>query len=89
VRLIAHVPLIIPEGCAFRVGNDVRSWVPGQAWVFDDTIEHEAWNNSDELRVILMFDVWHPQLSQAERALVTAMSSGIKAFTQADGGYAL
>jgi aspartyl/asparaginyl beta-hydroxylase (cupin superfamily) len=89
VRLITHLPLIVPDGCAFRVGNDVRNWVPGQAWVFDDTIEHEAWNDSDELRVILMFDVWHPQLSPAERALVTAMSSGIKAFTQADGGYAL
>jgi aspartyl/asparaginyl beta-hydroxylase (cupin superfamily) len=89
VRLVTHLPLIIPDGCAFRVGNDVRSWVPGQAWVFDDTIEHEAWNNSEQLRVILMFDVWHPQLSPAERTLITAMSSGIKAFTQADANYAL
>jgi aspartyl/asparaginyl beta-hydroxylase (cupin superfamily) len=46
-RLVVHVPLIVPEKCGFRVGNDVREWVPGKAWVFDDTIEHEAWNDSD------------------------------------------
>jgi aspartyl/asparaginyl beta-hydroxylase (cupin superfamily) len=46
----------------FRVGNDVREWVPGRAWVFDDTIEHEAWNDSDKLRVVLIFDIWHPHL---------------------------
>lgn len=45
-RLICHVPLIVPPGCHFRVGNDVRQWEKGKAWVFDDTIEHEAKNNS-------------------------------------------
>ncbi len=44
-----------------------------EAWVFDDTIEHEAWNDSDELRIILIFDVWNPFLSEAERELITAM----------------
>jgi aspartyl/asparaginyl beta-hydroxylase (cupin superfamily) len=88
-RLVTHVPLIIPPGCGFRVGNDVREWVPGQAWVFDDTIEHEAWNDSDQLRVILMFDVWHPHLSEAERRMVTALSQGIQAFTQSEGGFGL
>jgi aspartate beta-hydroxylase len=89
VRLVTHLPLIIPPDCGFRVGNDIREWVPGQAWVFDDTIEHEAWNDSDQLRVILMFDVWHPQLSSAERAMITAMTRGINEFTQTEGGYAL
>jgi aspartyl/asparaginyl beta-hydroxylase (cupin superfamily) len=88
-RLVTHVPLIIPPGCGFRVGNDVREWVPGQAWVFDDTIEHEAWNDSAQLRVILMFDVWHPHLSEAERRMVTALSQGIQAFTQSEGGFGL
>lgn len=89
VRLVTHLPLIVPPGCAFRVGNDVRAWEEGKAWVFDDTIEHEAWNDSDQLRVILMFDIWHPHLSEAERAMITAMTRGINAFTQAEGGYAL
>ena len=81
VRLVTHVPLIIPENCGFRVGNETRQWVPGQAWVFDDTIEHEAWNDSDLLRVVLIFDIWHPELTPPERALVTALSAGVNAFS--------
>ncbi len=81
VRLVAHLPLIIPEGCGFRVGNETRQWVPGTAWVFDDTLEHEAWNDSDQLRAILIFDVWHPHLTAAERALITALSAGLNQFT--------
>jgi aspartyl/asparaginyl beta-hydroxylase (cupin superfamily) len=88
-RLVAHLPLIVPPGCGFRVGNDTREWVPGKAWVFDDTVEHEAWNDSAQLRVILMFDIWHPQLSSAERALVSAMSAGIHAFSATAGGFGL
>jgi aspartyl/asparaginyl beta-hydroxylase (cupin superfamily) len=89
VRLVTHLPLIVPSGCGFRVGNETRQWVPDQAWVFDDTIEHEAWNDSGQLRVILMFDVWHPQLSAAERALITAMSAGMNAFSAGEGGFGL
>ena len=87
VRLVTHLALIIPEGCRFRVGNDTRQWVPGRALVFDDTIEHEAWNDSDQLRVVLIFDIWHPQLSPAERALITALTTGINAFTGGSGGF--
>jgi aspartyl/asparaginyl beta-hydroxylase (cupin superfamily) len=79
-RLVTHLPLIIPEKCRFRVGNDTRQWVPGNAWVFDDTIEHEAWNDSDKLRVVLIFDIWHPRLTLAERAMITALTSGLNAF---------
>jgi len=89
VRLVAHLPLIIPEGCNFRVGNEVRDWVPGKAWIFDDTIEHEAWNGSDSLRVILMFDVWHPHLTDAERAMITATSAAMNAFRGHSGGFDL
>lgn len=88
-RLVVHLPLIVPPGCGFRVGNDTREWVPGKAWVFDDTIEHEAWNDSAQLRTVLIFDIWHPHLSQAERAMVTAMSRGINAFSQGEGGFGL
>jgi aspartyl/asparaginyl beta-hydroxylase (cupin superfamily) len=86
VRLVTHLPLIIPAGCGFRVGNDTRQWIPGKAWVFDDTIEHEAWNDSDKLRVVLIFDIWHPHLTAAERVMVTALTAGLNAFTGASGG---
>lgn len=72
-RLICHLPLIVPHSCALRVGNDTREFEEGRAWVFDDTIEHEAWNLSEHPRVILLFEVWRPELSEAERALVSAM----------------
>ena len=76
-RLICHLPLIVPEGCHFRVGNEVRKWVEGQAWVFDDTMEHEAWNDSGETRVILLFEIWRPELTIEERGLVNAMFEAI------------
>jgi aspartyl/asparaginyl beta-hydroxylase (cupin superfamily) len=72
-RLVCHLPLIVPPGCWFRVGAETRSWEVGKAWVFDDTIEHEALNPSDALRVILIVDAWHPDLGPAERAAVTAV----------------
>lgn len=73
VRLLVHLPLIVPPNCGFRVGSQTRQWVPGQALVFDDTIEHEAWNLSDELRVVLIFDIWHPDLSAEECTLLDAL----------------
>ena len=72
-RLVVHLPLVLPGPARFRVGNDTRAWRMGEAWVFDDTIEHEAWNDADETRVILIFDIWNPLLSQAERELISAM----------------
>jgi aspartyl/asparaginyl beta-hydroxylase (cupin superfamily) len=79
-RLICHLPLIVPPGCALRVGNDTRPWREGEVVVFDDTIEHEAWNRSAELRVVLLFDIWRPELTQTERSLVAAMLESIDRF---------
>ncbi|HEY9233812.1 MULTISPECIES: aspartyl/asparaginyl beta-hydroxylase domain-containing protein [Phenylobacterium] len=73
VRLLAHLPLILPGPARFRVGNDTRRWKMGEAWVFDDTIDHEAWNDADEMRVILIFDVWNPYLEPGERELISAL----------------
>ena len=67
VRLVAHLPLIVPPGCGFRVGATTRQWEVGKVFVFDDTIEHEAWNDSDQLRVVLIFDLWPPALDVGER----------------------
>jgi aspartyl/asparaginyl beta-hydroxylase (cupin superfamily) len=72
-RLVCHLPLIVPEGCWFRVGGETRYWKPGEAFVFDDTIEHEAMNPTDELRVVFIFDVWHPDLSPIEQEAIAAL----------------
>ncbi len=70
-RLVAHLPLIVPRDCWFRVGGTTREWKRGEAFVFDDTIEHEAANDSDELRVVMIIDCWHPDIAPAERAAIT------------------
>jgi aspartyl/asparaginyl beta-hydroxylase (cupin superfamily) len=70
VRTTVHLPLIVPEGCGLRVGAETRNFEEGVAWAFDDTIEHEAWNDSDAPRAIFILDVWNPLLSEAERAAV-------------------
>lgn len=79
-RLICHLPLSVPPDCALRVGNETREWREGELVVFDDTIEHEAWNRSARLRVILLFDIWRPELSEIERALVAEMLESIDRF---------
>ena len=76
-RLIGHLPLIIPDDCGFRVGNQIRPWVLGEAFLFDDTIEHEAWNHSSEDRFVLIFEVWKPELNEAEQALITRMLTAV------------
>ncbi|MCV2357835.1 aspartyl/asparaginyl beta-hydroxylase domain-containing protein [Paucibacter sp. TC2R-5] len=88
-RLVTHLPLIVPPNCGFRVGNQIRSWQPGQAWVFDDTIEHEAWNDSDQLRVVLIFDIWHPALTPAEHRMIALMAQAQDQFLGKAGGFEL
>ena len=78
-RFICHLPVIDPGKCRFRVGNETRDWVQGKGWAFDDSIEHEAWNGSDKTRVILLFDVWRPELTDEERRLVVSLFETIDA----------
>ncbi|MEQ1808421.1 MAG: aspartyl/asparaginyl beta-hydroxylase domain-containing protein [Terricaulis sp.] len=79
-RLVAHLPLIIPQKCSLRVGFERREWRVGEIVVFDDTIEHEASNDSDELRAVLIFDVWNPYLTEAERPFVNDLIEARRAF---------
>ena len=79
-RLIGHLPLIIPDDCSFRVGNQTRPWIVGEAFLFDDTIEHEAWNHSSEDRFVLIFEVWKPELNEAEQALITRMLTAVDSY---------
>jgi aspartate beta-hydroxylase len=69
-RAIVHLPLVVPPGCSFRVGGETREWRVGEAFAFDDTIEHEAWNRSAEPRIVLILDVWNPHLDAAEQDLL-------------------
>jgi Aspartyl/Asparaginyl beta-hydroxylase len=82
-RLIVHLPLIVPDGCRLRVGNDVRDVVAGKVMIFDDSIEHEAWNDSEDTRVILLFEIWRPELSATERHALTAMFEAIGTYPSA------
>jgi aspartyl/asparaginyl beta-hydroxylase (cupin superfamily) len=79
-RLVVHLPLVLPSGCGFRVGGETREWRIGEAWVFDDTIEHAAWNDSDETRIILICDIWSPRLSPDERAAIRTVIAATDAF---------
>jgi aspartyl/asparaginyl beta-hydroxylase (cupin superfamily) len=74
-RVILHLPLIVPEGCGFRVGGEARRWETGKAMVFDDMTTHEAWNDGDRIRVVLIADLWRPELSSAEREAVSELMS--------------
>lgn len=85
-RYICHLPLVVPENCAMRVGSETRPWKVGEACIFDDSIEHEAWNrNAEHLRVVMIFDIWRPELSETERDLISATLQAVDAFGVAPG----
>jgi len=79
-RLICHLPLIVPKGCWLRVGNETREWEEGKLLIFDDSIEHEAKNPTGELRIILLFDIWRPELTGEEKAAVSSIFGAIDSF---------
>lgn len=83
-RLIGHLPLIVPQNCgALRVGNESRAWEAGKMLIFDDSVEHEAWNDSNEERVVLLFEFWRPELSAEERTLVSTLLETTREFSAA------
>jgi aspartyl/asparaginyl beta-hydroxylase (cupin superfamily) len=77
-RLICHLPVLAPAGCALRVGPMTRSWEEGKALIFDDSFEHEAWNRGSRLRVVLLFEIWRPEISLAERDELTALFEAVR-----------
>jgi aspartate beta-hydroxylase len=86
VRLVTHLPLIVPPDCALRVGGEIHAWREGHCVTFDDTFEHEAWNRSAETRVVLILDSWNPDLTEAECAAVTELIEAIGDFNAASCG---
>lgn len=87
-RLICHLPLIVPDGCALRVGAHTRAWRPGEMLIFDDSIEHEAWNRGHVTRVILLFEIWRPEITTDEREALARLFQAIDQFgpAQIDAG---
>ena len=79
-RLICHLPLTVPPGCGLRVGEESRETQRGRGWAFDDSINHEAWNNGKTPRTILLFDVWRPELTHDERHLITSLLEAVSGF---------
>ena len=79
-RLICHLPLITNADCAIRVGNETRTWQQGRLLIFDDSIEHEAWNRGQATRIILLFEIWRPEISRDERKALTAIFEAITAY---------
>ena len=84
-RAVTHLPLIVPEDCAIKVGGELHAWQKGRCVTFDDTFEHEAWNRSQQTRVVLILDVWNPHLSQAECESVTELVEAIGTFNRESG----
>jgi aspartyl/asparaginyl beta-hydroxylase (cupin superfamily) len=80
-RLIAHLPLLVPEKCRIRVGFEEREWKIGETLIFDDTLLHEAVNDSDDLRVVLIFDLWNPLLTDDERRLASKLAVATRQFS--------
>jgi len=82
-RLTVHLPLIVPENCgAMIVGGEARPWEVGKCLIFDDSMVHEARNNSDHTRVVLIFDIWNPYLTKPEREGMTTAVDAIGRFNR-------
>lgn len=85
-RLICHIPLVVPDNCRLRVGAETRAVVEGKAMIFDDSFEHEAWNDSDSVRAVLLFEIWRPELSEDERVALTVMYEAVTGYPSAQDG---
>lgn len=80
-RLVMHLPLKVPEDCALNiVGAGEHHWQEGKLMMFDDTYQHEAWNRSNETRLILLMDCWNPHLTAEERLAITRLVESISDF---------
>jgi aspartate beta-hydroxylase len=84
-RLVTHLPLIVPDNCAIRVGGEEHAWREGRCVTFDDTFEHEAWNRSGRTRVVMLMDVWNPYLTEVEREALGVLVPAIGDFNEAAG----
>lgn len=82
LRVVVHLPLIVPADCAIVVGGETHAWREGEVVVFDDTFVHEAWNRGPSRRVILLMDTWNPHLSEVEREALAELVGAIGDFNR-------
>ena len=73
VRLRCHLGIKVPEGCGINVHNVEKTWEAGKCIVFDDSFTHAVWNSSDQERVVLIVDMWHPDLGPREVELLSGL----------------
>jgi aspartate beta-hydroxylase len=66
-RLRAHLGLKIPTGPRIRVANETKKWIEGKLIIFDDSFDHEVWNDGKEFRLVLIVDLWHPDLKDSTK----------------------
>ena len=83
IRLRVHVGLSVSPGAAIRVGNETRPWEEGSALIFDDSFEHEVWNDSTEPRLVFIFDIWHPQLATDDQRMAALDDLGRQRYSRA------
>ena len=81
VRLICHLPLIVPGAGALEVGGETRQWEEGKLLIFDDSIKHAAWNDADTDRVVLIFDAWRPEIEAADQRAIAALFETVDCYT--------
>jgi aspartyl/asparaginyl beta-hydroxylase (cupin superfamily) len=81
--LTVHLALIVPENCALRVGSETRTWQEGKLFIFDDSFIHEAWNRSDRERVVMLWDIWHPDLTELEISSLTWLAPRMQDYLRA------
>lgn len=72
LRIRIHLGITVPPHCAMRVGTETRTWQEGRCLAFEDSFEHEVWNRSRARRVVLIVDLWHPDLTAIEVRALTA-----------------
>ena len=69
-KLTVHLPLVVPDNCFLRADGEARRVEFGRCLFFDDSFLHDAWNDSQDVRIVLIFQVWHPDLTQDERMVI-------------------
>ncbi|CAK1544610.1 unnamed protein product [Leptosia nina] len=72
-RLRMHLGLSNTKDTFIRVGQETRQWEIGKVFIFDDSFEHEVWHNGTGSRLVLIVDVWHPDLTPTERRTLPAI----------------
>jgi aspartyl/asparaginyl beta-hydroxylase (cupin superfamily) len=79
-RLICHMPIRTAPACTLRVGSETRTWEPCVPLIFDDSMEHEARNGGPESRTVLLFEIWRPEVPEADRAAIARLLEGIAGY---------